>query len=1153
MKRPLDVLMVEDSPEDAEIILYDMRNHGIVFTCRQMASVAEFARILPEREPELILSDYHLPDGTALDTLRLTRERFPHAPYIVVTGSINEEVAVACMKAGADDYVLKDHIGRLGPVISTALRNAELRREKAAAYEALRQSEEKYRRIINTAREGIWIADNQFNTTFVNARMGEILGYSPEEMVGRPVCSFIPEEDLENFELHIDQQRQGNGGNYEHRFVRRDKRIVWALVSVSVQPDEKGAFNGAVSMITDISALKQKEEELRFNHEELRQKADFQRQFMDALPVPVFVKNTKGQYMDCNNAYERFFSIKNADLIGKSASDFTSADLAEESRRYDIELWKHPGVQCYESDVKDSRGDLHRVVFHKATFQNDAGEVIGLIGAILDISERVRAEEALRESERRFATIFHANPAAIAMTRIEDDRLTDVNGAWEKITGYSRTEALEHTSFELNLWTEPERRKLMVEMLQEQGHDSVEVQLRQKSGQLCDVLMSAETIEVGDKKFLLTMGQDIGERKRAELELQRSKAQLETAVRASNTGLWDWNLTNDKVFYSREWKSQIGYAEDEIGDGHVEWTKRLHPDDKARVEQTVNDYLQGRRPTYEVEFRFRHRDGSWRWIFARGALQPDASGRPVRLLGSHIDITELKRTEEQLRLLNTVVEEMSEGLLITDNGGTIQYVNQAFIKITGYSTAEAIGQTPRILKSGYQVKRFYNDLWADILSGKPWAGELINKRKDGSYYPQRTAISPVFSVDGNCHFVSVFQDASHEKKLEEQLLQAVKMESLGRLAGGIAHDFNNLLTVVNGYGEMLVHKVADEDLKADLREIVNAGEKAARLTAQILAFSRQQEFHLEQLNVNDLLREMGRMLDRVLGDETKLLLNLAADLSDIRCDRSQLEQVVMNLVVNARDAMAHSGRLTIQTFAFHMDEEFVSYNRGARPGNYICMAVTDTGGGIDPVVRDRIFEPFFTTKKVGEGTGLGLATVYGIVKQHNGYIRVESEIGVGTTFFVYFPIGMPTTTNAESVSVDESAVWRWSGLRALLVEDQDEVRRIAQRILEKAGFEVEAFADPIDGLRSGQANRYDLLVSDLAMDGMSGDLLASRLREYVPELAVLLTSGYPERFDTIRLTRDQRLQFVKKPFKETEFLNAVASLLPPDVADNDHG
>ena len=298
--------------------------------------------------------------------------------------------------------------------------------------------------------------------------------------------------------------------------------------------------------------------------------------------------------------------------------------------------------------------------------------------------QKAAAFEALRESEQRFSAIFRANPAAIAMTRLDDNRLVDVNGAWEKITGYSRTEALEHTPFELNLWTEPERRKHMVEMLQERGRASIEVQLRQKSGQFCDVLMSAETIEVGDKKFLLTMGQDIGERKRAEQELQRSKAQLETAVRASNTGLWDWNLTNDKVFYSREWKNQIGYAEDEIGDEHVEWVKRLHPDDKARVEQTVNDYLQGRRPTYEVEFRFRHRDDSWRWIFARGALQPDALGRPVRLLGSHIDITELKKTEEQLRLLNAAVEEMNEGLLITDSRGTIHYVNRAFTKITGY-------------------------------------------------------------------------------------------------------------------------------------------------------------------------------------------------------------------------------------------------------------------------------------------------------------------------------------------------------------------------------------------------------------------------------------------------------------------------------------
>jgi two-component system, cell cycle sensor histidine kinase and response regulator CckA len=900
----LKVLLLEDVPRDVEIIreqLIDAGYDDLIMDCT--AKEATFVSLLRSRPYDIILADFKLPGFDGFTALQRKNEIAPHLPFICVSGTIGEETAVELLKQGAVDYVMKDRLARLPMAIRQALdgvrekwdrRRAES--EKAAAVEALRCSEEKFRNMVETAREGIWTVDSQSRTTFVNARLAEMLGYNPEELLGKPLAYFMFEEDLNDQEKQMESRRLGQSENYERRFRHRDGHTIWAIISATPQMDGNDCFRGSFSMATDITERRQADEKLRETERKLRE--------------------------------------------------------AQELAHLGYWIW----------DIKTGNVEWSKEVFR--IFCLDPKEFTPRIDAILALSP------------------------------------------WPA-------------------------------------------------------------------------------------DHQRDQELIRRAMENHNTGSYEQRF--------------------------------LRPD------QTTGYYLS----TFQGKY--------------------DGNGELVSIMGTVLDITKLKKVEEQLQLLKTAIEEMNEGLLITDGRGTIRYVNQAFTKITGYSAAEALGQTPRILKSGSQVKRLYDDMWADLLSGKPWAGELVNKRKDGAYYPQRTAISPVHSSDGSSHYISIFQDVTKEKKLEEQLLQAVKMESLGRLAGGIAHDFNNLLTVINGYGELLVHRVTDEALHADLQEIVNAGEKAARLTAQILAFSRQQEFNLEPVNVNELLRKTASMLERVLGEETKLQLDLADDLPDIRCDRSQLEQVVMNLVVNARDAMPRGGTLTIRTFPFRTDDHSVSENNGIRPGDYLCLAVADTGSGIDPFVRDHIFEPFFTTKKAGEGTGLGLAMVYGIVKQHNGCIRVESEVGVGTTFFVSFPIGTPATASSGSGVIDKSTTCNWNGRRVLLVEDQEEVRRMARRILEQAGFEVEAFADPVDGLRSGQTNRYDLLVSDLAMKGMSGDILASRLRERTPGLAVLLISGSPERFTAICLNLDQPFRFLKKPFGKNEFLNTLAILLPPTVSPSDHG
>jgi PAS domain S-box-containing protein len=406
----------------------------------------------------------------------------------------------------------------------------------------------------------------------------------------------------------------------------------------------------------------------------------------------------------------------------------------------------------------------------------------------------------------------------------------------------------------------------------------------------------------------------------------------------------------------------------------------------------------------DFDLKLKKKDGSLMQCLETAHLLTDENGRIIGSQGIIRDVSEKKKREETLNMLQTAINSSSEAMIITDCGGSILYVNPAFSSISGYSAAEVLGQNPRLLSSGYQTKNFYREMWEVILSGKSWQGEFINKKKNGAFYNQRSSISPVFNdEDKITHFVGISTDISKEKKLEEQLFQAVKLDSLGRLAGGIAHDFNNLLTIINGYAEMVLVDVQDEKIKENVQSIYSAGKKAARLTSHIMAFSRKQIINPQILNVNDVVQDLQKMIRPILGENITLKIKLAAELAPILIDISQLEQVIMNIAFNARDAMPSGGKLLVESGNFFMDDDFVGRNLGAKKGDYVRIEISDTGLGMSAEIQTHVFEPFFTTKKLGEGTGLGLSTVYGIVKQNSGYIAIFSEPGKGSRFSIYFP------------------------------------------------------------------------------------------------------------------------------------------------------
>jgi two-component system, cell cycle sensor histidine kinase and response regulator CckA len=506
------------------------------------------------------------------------------------------------------------------------------------------------------------------------------------------------------------------------------------------------------------------------------------------------------------------------------------------------------------------------------------------------------------------------------------------------------------------------------------------------------------------------------------------------------------------------------------------------------------------------------------------------------------DITARKRAETERQRLATAIDQAAEAIMVTDARGAILYVNPAFETVTGYSRSEAIGLNPSMLKSGKQDDAFYGSLWATISGGHIWRGRLVNKKKDGTLFTEEATISPVRDAAGTTtSYVAVKRDVSASLALEAQFLQAQKMEAVGRLAGGVAHDFNNILSVILSYADFLSGEVA-EPARTDVEEIRTAALRAAALTRQLLAFSRQLVLEPRVLNLNQTVTQLEKMIVRLLGADVKLTTLLGAGLWNVKADPGKIEQILMNLAVNARDAMPTGGQLTIETRNVELDDDYARAH-DVPAGSYALVAVTDTGVGMDAETKARLFEPFFTTKERGKGTGLGLATVFWIVKQSGGHIWVYSEPGKGATFKVYFPRAVGAAQVHPSEPPAREAVRGSETI--LLVEDDDQVRAVAAGILRRNGYVV------LDASNGGEAllvceqheATIHLLLTDVVMPRMSGRQLAERLASLRPEMKVLFMSGYTDDAILQHGVLDSGVAYLEKPLTPALLTRKVREVL----------
>jgi two-component system cell cycle sensor histidine kinase/response regulator CckA len=554
--------------------------------------------------------------------------------------------------------------------------------------------------------------------------------------------------------------------------------------------------------------------------------------------------------------------------------------------------------------------------------------------------------------------------------------------------------------------------------------------------------------------------------------------------------------------------------------------------------------------------------GTWNCV-AKSQLDGATLVRTIRnTLSVHSMQQEQQSAEHSLRKLSRAVEQSADMIMITDLHGIIEYVNPAFEILTGYHRDEMCGKTPRILKSGEQGVEIYQGIWKTILAGKAYRGILTNRKKNGELYYVEESICPVRDAGGQItHFISNGRDLTERLRLEAQVLQSQKMDAIGNLAGGVAHDFNNLLTIITSYAELALDTVPrDSPLESKIQEILLAARRAAELTRQLLAFSRKQPQALRVADLNQVIGRIANTLPRLIGEDIEFTFLRGEGLGRVRVDPMQIEQVLMNLAANARDAMPQGGHFRIETSDVRItkvgDDRSPRKQEALPAGRYALVTISDDGAGIPPKHLPHIFEPFYTTKPAGKGTGLGLATVYGIVKQNKGFIWASSERRMGTVFKLYLPcLGRRDNSSAAEEAKNEAVTGGSETI--LVVEDEQAVRRATTEFLTQQGYKVLEAKDGIDALSVSKKHLapIHLLFTDVVMPNMSGGQLAKEMAQLRPETKLLFVSGYAGKTVLDHKVLDVETNFLQKPYSLKQLSLKIRHALnhEPTRAEAQHG
>ena len=862
----------------------------------------------------------------------------------------------------------------------------------------------------------------------------------------------------------------------------------------------------------------------------------------------IVVTDRNGVITWVNPAFSELTGYSSEEVRGHKTNLLKSGTHPQEFYRNLWETILSGGVWRGEMVNRRKDGSLYTVESTITPVRNDRAEVTHFVAVAQDVTERKSAREALAESEERFRTLFELAPDAVYLYDLHG-RFVDGNKAAEALVGYPRTELIGKSFLDLSLLSQPDLQKAAKALARSAQGESTgpeEYVLARKDGQPVPVEIRTFPIKLRDKALVLGIARDISERKRLEQGLADALRFNETVIAASSLGLLVYRASGECILANPAAASIIGASVEEVQRQNFRqlesWRK------SGLLEAACRALAEGKES--RVEARTVSTFGREFWVGCR--LIPFSSVGRLHLLLILDDISARKLAEEALRESNrrqrSVLDTIADAAWLKDSEGRYLAVNNAWCRFAGRQAADVIGKTDFDVVPA-KIARLFQEADLEVMRQRRQSrSEQLLNDIQGRSLCYETIIAPILKEDSQVvGTVGIARDITERKQLEAQLRQAQKMESIGQLAGGVAHDFNNLLAVMRGNADLLLMEAEQNPPQTNdcLKQIVAAAERAAGLTRQLLIFSRKQVMQSEPLRLNTLVADMVKMLKRLIREDIRLECVYAEQLPFVEADSGMLEQVLLNLVVNARDAMPNGGRLRIRTESASVDTPYALAHPEARSGEFITLRVSDTGTGIAQENLDRIFEPFFTTKEPGKGTGLGLATVYGIVKQHKGWIEVQSQVGKGTTFTVFLP-AVPAP--AKAVAGTGGVELRGGTETILLVEDDYAVRSITRRMLENFNYRVheatcarEAFE-----LWDRHTGEIALLLTDMVMpEGGTGRELAEQLRARKPGLKVILMSGYSAEVagkDT-QFFRHTGSHFLQKPCTTATLVQTVRKCL----------
>jgi len=853
-----------------------------------------------------------------------------------------------------------------------------------------------------------------------------------------------------------------------------------------------------------------------------------------------------GRIVDVNDACAAMGGYRREELIGKFSKDQNWWFDIEHRDRISEEFKKYGRVHNLELEFRSVNGEPRRLLYSADPIA--VGDEACLLSTLVDITARDKEAQALRKSEEKYRMLVEHSLQGLAI--VQEGRIVFCNNAFASMCGYSVEELL-HLSDPTTL-IHPEDLSDIVNLhrdrvLGKEVSQSFEYRIIRKDGAVrwCEVF--ASLMEFNGKKASHVVHIDITERKAAEAALQDNEERFRLIAESIDEIFWIYDLEKAAVTYVSPAHERIwGYPRELFANPHNPFLDPIHPEDRERVLAAISNMKSGQIMDYEV--RIMRSDGELRYIHSRGFPVRDKSGKLKYYVGVGQDVTESRRAEEALKAfreyMDHIINRIADPVFVKNREHEFVLVNEAFCSFFSKPPDAFLG------KSNLEIlpKELADSIWKNeekvFLTGRESIAEETIPGADGTPHILMTRLSPLTDKNGRKHIVGVHRDITEHKKLETQFLQAQKMEAIGVLAGGVAHDFNNLLNVINGYTELILGDISPDDpICKDLQKIRDAGKQAAEMTAQLLAFGRKQILQPERIDLNTVLRQMSPMLRRLIGEDVDFVVSTKPGLGVINADPGQIQQVIMNLVVNARDAMPQGGKLVIRTDAVTFEDALNSRHPMVKDGPHILLSIRDNGVGMDAATQSHLFEPFFTTKHSKKRTGLGLSTVYAIVRQSGGFITVDSEPGKGSTFSVYFPeaVDAPAPqTNGEEAEADLSG-----SETVLVVEDEVAVRMLASRILSDHGYKVLEAPNGAEALRIAreQKGQLHLLLTDVVMPGMSGPVLASQLEAECSGIKILFMSGYTDDAIVRHGVLDSGVAFIQKPFTVDGLIRKVREVI----------